>query len=287
MKKDKPTDTTEERRDIQNDGQASALFREAFYEEGRELEAEALASPFAEDEERKEELRRKIIEAAAEEGVWESAAETGKEGTPPKADRTENKRKKSRVSYLLRGAAVLALVSVGVLGASMTSQAKGSGLWSTIQRIMGMETRWEQKDNDEDRSISNPEEYKAITEIEAELGIEVPEFFYWPGELDFSEYDISQEASRFMMVYTDDAKDLYFEGWMADSDLSSNDVWEGEGRVRQVEYEGITYTITEIDSDDEDTYYYVTWIKGDFQFSLSGRINGDEIEKILKNMKKY
>lgn len=285
MKKDKPTDTTEERRDIQNDGQASALFREAFYEEGRALEAEALASPFAEDEERKEELRRRIIEAAAEEGVWESAAETGKEGMPPKKDRTENKRKKSRVSYLLRGAAVLALVSVGVLGASMTSQAKGSGLWSTIQRIMGMETRWEQKNNDEDRSISDPEEYKAITEIEAELGIIVPEFFYWPGELKFSEYDISKEINRFMMVYTDGTKKLYFEGWMTDGDTSSNAVWQGEGRVRQVEYEGIAFTIMEIDSDDADTYYYVTWLSKDFQFSLSGKIDGEEIDKILKNIK--
>lgn len=285
MKKDKPTDTTEERRDIQNDGQASALFREAFYEEGRALEAEALASPFAEDEERKEELRRRIIEAAAEEGVWESAAETGKEGTPPEADRTEDKRKKGRVSYLLRGAAVLALVSIGVLGASMTSQAKGSGLWSTIQRIMGMETRWEQKNNDEDRSISDPEEYKAITEIEAELGIIVPEFFYWPGELKFSEYDISKEINRFMMVYTDGTKKLYFEGWMTDGDTSSNAVWQGEGRVRQVEYEGIAFTIMEIDSDDADTYYYVTWLSKDFQFSLSGKIDGEEIDKILKNIK--
>lgn len=285
MKKDKPTDTTEERRDIQNDGQASALFREAFYEEGRALEAEALASPFAEDEERKEELRRRIIEAAAEDGMREPAAETGKDGTLQETDRTVNKRKKSRVSYLLRGAAVLALVSVGVLGASMTSQAKGSGLWSTIQRIMGMETRWEQKDNDEDRSISDPEEYKAITEIEAELGIIVPEFFYWPGELKFSEYDISKEINRFMMVYTDGTKKLYFEGWMTDGDTSSNAVWQGEGRVRQVEYEGIAFTIMEIDSDDADTYYYVTWLSKDFQFSLSGKIDGEEIDKILKNIK--
>ena len=45
--------------------------------------------------------------------------------------------------------------------------------------------RWDQENNGADRSISNPEEYKAIGEIEAKLEIQIPEFFYLPGEMIF------------------------------------------------------------------------------------------------------
>ena len=247
--------------------------------------------------------RRYSMEASEEiatEGMSEKKSATGTSkrvysmGTMEAADSEEDsekiypadtKRKKRRFSPLVRWVAVLVLACVGVLGVSMTSQAKGSGLWSSIQRLIGVETRWEQENNGEDRNISNPKEYKAIQEIEDTLGMKVPEFFYWPGEVKFAECEIDSESYRFMMIYTSGDNTFYFEGWNGDADVSANDVWRGEGNIWSAEYNGVYYTISEIESDVSGTFYYVEWMVNSYKFLLSGVTERNEIENILKNIK--
>lgn len=197
----------------------------------------------------------------------------------------DTKRKKHRFSPLVRWAAVLVLACVGVLGVSMTSQAKGSGLWSSIQRLIGVETRWEQEDNGEDRTYTNPEEYKAIGEIEDTLGIVVPEFFYLPEGVEFSDYEIISDPSRFLMVYEYQDIALYYEGWWGENDASENIGWEGEGKTVHEKYGMTTYTITEVDEGIKGIHYYVTWTEGECKFLLSGLTDLEETRNILKNIK--
>lgn len=305
------------------DPEATDIFKDAFYAEAKALEEEAENSSFVEDEEKKEALRLRILAAAgrstAEDTVLEHKVALGNQSndmvsnkavvresvtesasgeamtvseTPVRNNDTAKasiedvkKKKKRRFTPFMRWAAVLALVGVGVFGVSVTGQAKGSGLWSSIQRLIGGETRWQQEDNGGDRTYTNPEEEKAIRDIEQSLGIEVPVFFYWPGEMFFSSVDIFEEARSFLIIYTDTENTIYFEGWKGDSNTSSNGVWQGEGIVEQVEYNGVVYTITEIDSNDTEYYYYVGWTAGENKFSLSGMKNLDELKKILKNLK--
>ena len=350
MDRIRPTDTTEEKIENLTDPEASAIFREAFYAEAKALEKEALAHPVEVDEERKEALRRRIlqsvaaevedtdalkkepecipekIEAAktpmpedtspaeiperkysveaseeiAPEGMSEKKSATGTskkvllmetseiadlEESSEKTHPKETKRKNRRLSPLVRWAAVLVLACVGVLGVSMTSQAKGNGLWSSIQRLIGVEIRWEQEDNGEDRSISDPEEYKAIFEIEEKLGIRIPIFFYWPGKMVFSEADIFDEANKFIITYVDEERVIYFEGWKGDANSSANNAWQGEGKTEQLKNDGTVYTIAEADSDVYEKFYYVKWTVGDNSFSLSGVFDQEELKKILKNIK--
>ena len=195
------------------------------------------------------------------------------------------KRKKRRFSPLVRWAAVLVLACVGVLGVSMTSQAKGSGLWSSIQRLIGVETRWEQENNGEDRSRSDPEEYKAIGEIEDVLGISVPEFFYVPEGMKFLKYEIFSETNRYMMVYTYQDVPIYYEGWLGGDDSSENIDWEGKGNTIYQKYGDITFSITEIDRDTDGLSYYVTWTEDEGKYLFSGMTDFGELEKILENIK--
>ena len=304
------------------DPEATAIFKEAFYAESKALEEEALRSPFVEDEEKKEALRLRVLAAAgrsedenvvlehkavlenqSNEAVTDKAIvkETATESTSGKtmtvsevpmnnndtvkASVEEVKKKKRRFTPFMRWAAVLALVCLGVFGVSVTGQAKGSGLWSSIQRLIGGETRWEQDNNGEDRSISDPDEYKAIGEIEEKLGINVPKFFYWPEKLDFSDVYIFEESNSFLIRYMDGKHVVYFEGWQGDSNISSNNTWKGKGEEQYLEYDGISYTIIEAENEEYGLCYYVRWTNDGNKFALSGMESLEEVENILKNIK--
>lgn len=278
------------------DPEASAIFREAFYAEAKALEKEALAHPVEVDEERMEALRRRILQSVGAEADDIEALEKEPEDVPERTKATETpmptdaslvetKQKHRRFPPLVRWAAVLALACVGVLGVSMSSQAKGSGLWSSIQRLIGVETRWDQDDNGEDRNISNPEEYKAIGEIEEKLGITIPKFFYWPNKLSFQDVYIFEESSKFMVTYTSGEMVIYFEGWKGNNDSSENSVWQGEGEIESVEYDGTNYTIAELRNDVYGVCYYAKWSSGENIYAISGITSKEELEKILKNIK--
>ena len=319
------------------DPEATDLFKEAFYAEGKALEEEALRSPFVEDEEKKEALRLRILAIAGkreDEASGESAARetdsvelenadwenetvaahrieletemTAGENVDLKAKAMagENVRKKDKARSvaasgddalgnkkrhkfmsMVRWAAVIILVCVGVFGVSMTSQAKGSELWSSIQRLIGGETRWEQENNGDDRSISDPEEYKAIGEIEEKLEIQVPEFFYWPGEMIFSGYEIFEGSGVFLMVYTYDEKTIYFEGDKGEGNVSANSVWQTDEEVKRIDNDNVSYSIMKVDNDELGSYYSVRWTSGKNRFYLYGVTNLDEMEKIVKNIK--
>lgn len=281
MDRIRPIDTTEEIIENLTDPEASAIFREAFYAEAKALEKEALANPVEVDEEQMEALRRRILQSVGAEAEDTEALEKEAEGTPADA-----KRKKHRFSPLVSWAAVLALAFMGVFGMSMTSQAKGSGLWSSIQRLIGVETRWAQEDNGEDRTYSNPEEYKAISEIEDKLGILVPTFFYWPEGLEFLKAEIFTESNSFVIAYVDGEQVIYFEGWKGERDASSNNTWQGEGKTIYEEYDNIIYEITEVKNDVYSMSYYVKWTNGEMKYFLSGMTDLEELENILKNIKK-
>ena len=190
MDKTKTTDMTEKIKENMTDPETSALLQQIFREDEKALLEQAQAQHVEENAERKEALRSRILAAIAEEEAAKRDVTGAHEAV--KADAAEDiemmvkdaagynaaKKQKRRFSPALRWVAVLALVCAGVFGVSMTSQAKGSGLWSTIQRLFGVETRWQQENNGKDRSFSNLDEYRAMQEIEETLGINLPEFFY-------------------------------------------------------------------------------------------------------------
>ena len=273
------------------DPEATDIFKDAFYAEAKALEEEAENSSFVEDEEKKEALRLRILVAAgrstAENTVLEHKASLENQSNDTAKTSVEDvkKKKKRRFTPFMRWAAVLALVCVGVFGVSVTGQATGSGLWSSIQRLIGGETRWEQDDNGEDRTYTSTEEEKAIREIEEKLDIVFPIFFYWPDKLTFQEVYIFEESNSFMITYSDGKQIIYFEGWKGQNDYSINNVWRGEGNVGSVQHDGTTYYISEIRNDVNGLYYFAKWSSGDYVYALSGITSREELDKILKNIK--
>ncbi len=272
---------TKKKEEQMTEKEASAIFCKAFYDEAREIEARAQKVDLEVDEDRMETMyQRMMAKMAADETA--TGTNTPDETAKKDSGKVVTLSRKSP-KHMLRWVAVLALVCAGVFGVSMQSQAGKDGLWSSIQRLIGVESRWEQKNNDSEREYSNPEEVKAVTEIENTLQVIVPKFFYWPEDVTFLEYEVDSSAEYFMITYQGKKEMIYLEGWYGTSDTSGINSWEGNGDSIYKKYDGIEYKISEVKG--ERNYYYVDWNTDIAHFVLSGIDDMQEVEKILKNIK--
>ena len=304
MDKNKEEMETNKNQEMVSEDKGSKLFRKAFYDEAREIEARAEKVDLEIDEDRMEAMYQRIMAKTAGqekpdgENIPDEASDSATEAIRDKTvDIPEEGMAKDISGRMtvyarkpwkstLRWVAVLALVCAGVFGVSMQSQAGKDGLWSSIQRLIGVESRWEQKDNDEEREYSDPEDVKAIKDIEATLDVNIPKFFFLPDDVEFLEYKIEKDIESFTMVYEEDTSIIYFEGWYNVSDASAVNSWENEGEVSYQEYDGVKYKIigTKDDKKGKETYY-VEWAVNNDRFLLSGLVDMSEIDKILKNIK--
>ena len=305
MDKNKEEMETNKNQEMVSEDKGSKLFRKAFYDEAREIEARAEKVDLEIDEDRMEAMYQRIMaktagqekpdgenipdEAAdpATKAVRNKTVDIQEEGMAHDTSGRITVHAKKPWKSTLRWVAVLALVCAGVFGVSLQSQAGKDGLWSSIQRLIGVESRWEQKNNDEDREYTNTEEWNAVAKIETDLNVTVPKFYYWPEKLTFSEGEVREDTSSFLMTYQKNATVIYFEGWYNTEDTSSMNSWEGEGKISYQEYDGIKYKIVEVQDIDLDSqdYYYVEWNVNNARFLLAGLDDMTEIEKILKNIK--
>ena len=303
MDKNKEMETNKNQEMVSED-KGSKLFRKAFYDEAREIEARAEKVDLEIDEDRMEAMYQRIMaktagqekpdgedipdEASdsATEAVRDKTVDIQEEGMAHDTSGRMTVYAKKPWKSTLRWVAVLALVCAGVFGVSLQSQAGKDGLWSSIQRLIGVESQWEKKNNDEEREYSDPEDVKAIKDIEATLDVNIPKFFFWPDDVEFLEYKIEKDIESFTMVYQEDASIIYFEGWYNVSDASAVNSWENEGEVSYQEYDGVKYKIigTKDDKKGKETYY-VEWAVNNDRFLLSGLVDMSEIDNILKNIK--
>lgn len=303
MDKNKGMETNKNQEMVSED-KGSRLFRKAFYDEAREIEARAEKVDLEIDEDRMEAMYQRIMAKTAgqekpggedipdevsdfaNEAIRDKTVDIQEEGMAHDTSGWMTVHAKKPWKSTLRWVAVLALVCAGVFGVSLQSQAGKDGLWSSIQRLIGVESRWEQKNNDEEREYSDPEELDAIRTIESELGVSLPEFFYWPKEVLFQEYEIKKNADSFAIIYQKDTSTIYLEGWVGAVDSSGMSSMEGQGETSYKEYEGVRYKLVKVDgAKGQSSYYYVEWNVDKAQFMLSGLTDLKEIEKILKNIK--
>ena len=303
MDKNKEMETNKNQEMVSED-KGSKLFRKAFYDEAREIEARAEKIDLEIDEDRMEAMYQRIMAKTAgqekpdgedipdevsdfaNEAIRDKTVDIQEEGMAHDTSGWMTVYARKPWKYTLRWVAVLALVCAGVFGVSLQSQAGKDGLWSSIQRLIGVESRWEKKNNDEEREYSDPEELDAIRTIESELGVSLPEFFYWPKEVLFQEYEIKKNADSFVIIYQKDTSTIYLEGWVGAVDSSGMSSMEGQGETSYKEYEGVRYKLIKVDgTKGQSSYYYVEWNVDKAQFMLSGLTDLKEIEKILKNIK--
>ena len=193
-------------------------------------------------------------------------------------------------SYLRLGkiAGVAGVCLLCVFAASMTSEANRNYWVRGFKYLTGNDTKVI-VDNDENNEIANVDEDKAIQDIEDKIGVKVPEFYYRPYGMLFLDYEISEVTFAAKMEYSYDNSVLTLMLDKQDENTASNmksTHGDEDDEIIFNNKEGIEVTIKEnVDESEEKANLEAQWMKNGTAYNFSGRIELEELKKMLEQMK--
>ena len=192
-------------------------------------------------------------------------------------------------SYLRLGkiAGVAGVCLMCVFAASMTSEANRSYFIRGIKYLSGNDTKVI-IGNDEENEDVNTDEYEAIQEIENKIGVEVPEFYYRPQGMRFYDYEVSVETSNAKIEYrynNDTILMFYIDKQNDDTASNMNFVKGEEYTLDTIKENGAEITIKEIRDVEEVSTYMAVWTKDEVSYSLAGKMELEDLKKIVEYMK--
>lgn len=182
----------------------------------------------------------------------------------------------------------MAVVCVAcVFAASMTSEANRKYLVNSVRVWSGDDTK-KVVDNDDSNEKANVDEDEAIADIKEKLGVEMPIFYWRPQGLNFKSYELKAplDVARIEYEYEENIIVLYID--KQSSDIASNissmhgdkqEIIDSEGTDSGIVLEKIE------NKDDKNSNYVARWYKNNVEYVFSGKIDIEELKKILKNMK--
>lgn len=261
-----------------------SVSRENFYQRAREEGLlEDTADEKAEDEKNTEEavpesMEKKILEFRKNAGVSKDPARD--------ANRNSGKRKHSYVRFG-RIAGIAGLCLICVFAASMSSEANRKYLVNSVRILSGNDSQFI-TDNSSDNEHATTEESDAIADIEEKLGVKMPEFYYRPYGMEYMTYEIRERTSfsKIEYEYKDNILLFYIDKQNKDvaSDISSLNGMEKI--IDTIERDETDIIIKELrDEEDESFTYAANWTYEGTSYTLSGKIELDELKKIVKEMK--
>lgn len=192
-------------------------------------------------------------------------------------------------SYLRLGkiAGVAGVCLLCVLAASMTSEANRNYWVRGFKYLTGNDAKIITGNDNENEDV-NIDEYEAIQEIEDKIGVKVPEFYYRPAGMKFLDYVISEETSAALMEYQCEDTILMFY-IDKQNEITSSNIYSLHGDVQESIIVGDEKTKVVIDKvydeDENMPSYTASWTRADVVYALSGRINIDELKKVIEKMK--
>ena len=192
-------------------------------------------------------------------------------------------------SYLRLGkvAGVAGVCLLCVFAASMTSEANRSHFIKGIRYLAGDDSKIV-VDNDGNNELVNVDEYEAIDNIENEIGVEVPVFYYRPSGMTFANYQISKETSTAKIEYVCDNYILTLMLDKQNDDTASN-TKSTHGKETEefiLSRDGDEIVIKEIDDVKEEiSNFEAQWTRDNTDYNFSGRIKLTELKKMLEHMK--
>lgn len=218
----------------------------------------------------------------------ETVAVADMEVSSEKSSKNDRPVRKKR-GYLRLGkvAGVAGVCLLCVFAASMTSEANRSYFIRGIKYLSGNDTKVI-IGNDEENEDVNTDEYEAIEDIENKIGVEVPEFYYRPQGMKFYNYEVSVETSNAKIEYqynNDTILMFYIDKKNDDTASNMNFVKGEEYTLDTIEVNGAEITIKEIRDVEEVSTYTAVWTKDEVSYSLVGKIELEDLKKIVEYMK--
>lgn len=200
----------------------------------------------------------------------------------------ERKKKTAGGLHRLGRVVGMAVVAVAcVFAASMTSEANRTYLVNSVRIWSGDDSKIV-TGNDEKNEKSNLDEEVAVAEIEEKLNVEVPQFYYRPYGLVFNDYLIDDPAVLAWIEYEYEGKCITLLIDRQNNAKASRirSISGNEKEVLELKNGDVLIKIGQIDDDNEDKPSYLAeWDKDGVAYALFGKIELQEIEEIIKNMK--
>ena len=183
-------------------------------------------------------------------------------------------------------AGVAILCCACIFAASMTSEANRNYFVKGIRYLAGDDTRIV-VDNDEINEKANIEEFEAIEDIENQLGIEMPEFYYRPYGLEFYGYevDIASDVAKMEYLYKDNIIYMLVDKQKEDTASKITSVQGNKHSRVIIGNDGTEISIERIqDKGDVLPSYTALWKRENVVYCLSGRLEEAELKKIFEDM---
>lgn len=261
-----------------------SVSRESFYQRAREEGLlEDTADEKAEDEKNTEEAvpestEKKILE-------FRKNADVSKD-TARDANRNSGKRKHSYVRFG-RIAGIAGLCLICVFAASMSSEANRKYLVNSVRILSGNDSQFISYNDDSNENASTKES-DAIADIEEKLDVKMPEFYYRPYGMEFYAYEVNSDNFYAKIEYEYENNILFFyidkQDISAESNISS---LKGENRViEKIDRDDLNIIIKKVEDGTEKLPTYIaSWEYENTVYYLVGKIEIDELKKIVKEMK--
>lgn len=200
----------------------------------------------------------------------------------------EIKSRKTGVRWhqLGKAAGMAAVALVCIFAASMTSEANRKYLVNSIRIWSGDDTKMV-VDNDEENERANVDEDEAIADIEEKLGIKMPRFYYRPPHFRFLSYEVAEltETAKIEYQYKDNIILLYVDREAQNASSNINSMHGDDLESQKITKDNIEISVEKIQSEDDKEPCYITeWKANDTLYRISGKIEGAELKKIIKNM---
>ena len=261
-----------------------SVSRESFYQRAREEGLlEDVADEKAEDEKNTEEAvpestEKKILEFRKNAGVSKDAARD--------ANRNFGKRKHSYVRFG-RIAGIAGLCLICVFAASMSSEANRKYLVNSVRILSGNDSQFISYNDDSNENASTKES-DAIADIEEKLDVKMPEFYYRPYGMEFLDYEI-RETSSYADIeykYKDNVESFYIDKQDQATTSKIKSLNGAENILAEIINGDIKIIVKELkDEKDQNITYIATWSYEDCTYSWIGKMQADELKKIVKYMK--
>ena len=261
-----------------------SVSRESFYQRAREEGLlEDVADEKAEDEKNTEEAapestEKKILEFRKNAGVSKNPARD--------ANRNSGKRKHSYVRFG-RIAGIAGLCLICLFAASMSSEANRKYLVNSVRILSGNDSQFISYNDDSNENASTKES-DAIADIEEKLDVKMPEFYYRPYGMEFYAYEVNSDNFYAKIEYEYENNILFFyidkQDISAESNISS---LKGENRViEKIDRDDLNIIIKKVEDGTEKLPTYIaSWEYENTVYYLVGKIEIDELKKIVKEMK--
>lgn len=261
-----------------------SVSRESFYQRARE---EGLLEDVADEKAEDEKNTEEAVPESTEKKILEFRKNAGVSKNPAcDANRNSGKRKHSYVRFG-RIAGIAGLCLICVFAASMSSEANRKYLVNSVRILSGNDSQFISYNDDSNENASTKES-DAIADIEEKLDVKMPEFYYRPYGMEFLDYEI-RETSSYADIeykYKDNVESFYIDKQDQATTSKIKSLNGAENILAEIINGDIKIIVKELkDEKDQNITYIATWSYEDCTYSWIGKMQADELKKIVKYMK--